>query len=63
MLTNLESLSLDRIHNMLKMFLPSSGSEQGYDFTEVELRRFLSRLIEEGKLECSGGQYKIRRSS
>lgn len=63
MLTNLESLPLQRIHNMLKMFLPASGSERGYDHTEAELRRFLSKLIEDGKLECSGGQYKIRRNS
>ena len=51
-----------RIHNMLKMFLPPSGSERGYDHSEAELRRFLSRLTEDGKLEHSGGQYKIKRS-
>ena len=63
MLTNLESLPLARIHNMLKMFLPPSGGEPGYDYSEAELRRFLSQLIEDGKLECSGGQYSIRRAS
>ena len=62
MLTNLESLPLARIHNMLKMFLPPSGSERGYYHTEAELRRFLSRLVEDGKLEQSGGQYKIKRA-
>lgn len=42
MLTNLDSLPLARIHNMLKMFL---STEERYDFTEVELRRFLSRCV------------------
>ena len=32
----------------------------GYDRTEQELQRFLSRMVEDGKLEHSGGQYKIR---
>ncbi|KAL3914904.1 MAG: hypothetical protein SGPRY_007457, partial [Prymnesium sp.] len=39
MLTNLDTLPLARIHNMLKMFL----SSEDHDFTEAELRRFLSR--------------------
>ena len=29
MLTNLESLPLARIHNMLKMFVPASGADRG----------------------------------
>ncbi len=61
MLTNLESLPLGRIHNMLKMFVPASGGEHGYDRTEPELQRFLNRLVEEGKLEMVQGSYKIRR--
>ena len=60
MLTNLESLPLDRIHNMLKMFVQSENGDGGYDRTEQELQRFLSRMVEDGKLEHSGGQYKIR---
>ena len=61
MLTNLESLPLQRIHNMLKMFVPASGNEQGYDRTEQELQRFLNHLVENGKLELSGGQYRVRK--
>ena len=34
MLTNLESLPLDRIHNMLKMFVQSDDGNGGYDRTE-----------------------------
>ena len=61
MLTNLESLPLGRIHNMLKMFVPATGGERGYDRSENELQRFLDHLVECGKLELSAGQYKIKR--
>lgn len=54
------SLPLSRIHNMLRMFVPASGGDRGYDRSEAELQRFLNRLCEDGKLEMSGGQYKIR---
>jgi len=63
MLTNLESLPLQRIHNMLKMFVPATGGERGYDRSEQELHRFLNHLVEDGKLELSAGQYSIRRST
>ena len=59
MLTNLESLPLSRIHNMLRMFVPASGGDRGYDRSEAELQRFLNRLVEDGKLELSAGQYRI----
>jgi anaphase-promoting complex subunit 2 len=62
MLTNLESLPLGRIHNMLRMFVPAQGAERGYDRSEAELQRFLNRLVEDGKLEVSAGQFKIRAS-
>jgi len=62
MLTNLESLPLGRIHNMLRMFVPAQGTERGYDRSEAELQRFLNRLVEDGKLEVSAGQFKIRAS-
>ena len=42
MLTNLESLPLDRIHNMLKMFVQSDDGNGGYDRTEqARLRGFV----------------------
>ena len=63
MLTNLESLPLSRIHNMLKMFVQPTDGERGYDRSEQELQRFLNHLAEDGKLEVSGGQYRIRRQA
>ena len=44
-------------------FVPQQGTERGYDRTEAELQRFLNRLVEDGKLEASGGHFKIRRAS
>ena len=61
MLTNLTELPLARINNMLRMFVPASGGDRGYDRSEAELQRFLQRLVEDGKLELSAGMYKIRR--
>ena len=62
MLTNLGTLPLGRIHNMLRMFVPAQGADRGYDRSEPELQRFLNRLVEDGKLEMSQGQYKIKKS-
>ena len=45
MLTNLESLPLDRIHNMLKMFVQSDDGNGGYDRTEQARLRGLSSLL------------------
>ena len=45
MLTNLESLPLDRIHNMLKMFVQSDDGNGGYDRTEQARLRALSSLL------------------
>ena len=35
------SLPLSRIHNMLRMFVPASGGDRGYDRSEAELQRHL----------------------
>lgn len=48
MLTNLETLPFARVHNMLKMFL---SSEDRYEYTEIELRRLLTRYA--GPRPCS----------
>ena len=45
MLTNLESLPLDRIHNMLKMFVQSDDGNGGYDRTEQARSRDSSLSI------------------
>ncbi|CAK9234248.1 unnamed protein product [Sphagnum troendelagicum] len=56
MLTNFDSLPLDRIHNMLKMFV----SDPPYDKTLQQLQGFLGRLISEEKLEVRDGLYRRR---
>uniref|UniRef100_A0A7S0IYA2 Anaphase-promoting complex subunit 2 n=1 Tax=Calcidiscus leptoporus TaxID=127549 RepID=A0A7S0IYA2_9EUKA len=63
MLTNIESLPLERIHNMLKMFLPANDNDRGYDRSEAELQRFLNSLVEDGKLDFSSSMYRIRKGS
>ena len=50
MLANLGKLPLDRIHNMLKMFV--AGSEHKYNKTAQELNVFLQFLVKQGKLIC-----------
>ncbi|KAL3697240.1 hypothetical protein R1sor_011316 [Riccia sorocarpa] len=56
MLTNFESLPLDRIHNMLKMFV----SDPPYDKSLAQLQGFLARLVAEEKLEFREGSYRRR---
>jgi anaphase-promoting complex subunit 2 len=58
MLTNFPSLPLDRIHNMLKMFV----SEPPYDRTSDQLAAFLAQLVAEDKVVMEGNQYKRRTS-
>lgn len=56
MLTNFDSLSLERIHNMLKMFV----SEPPYDKSAAELEALLSRLVADEKLTLDRGSYRRR---
>ena len=56
MLTNFPSLPLDRIHNMLKMFV----SEPPYDKTSDQLEAFLAQLVAEDKVVQEGNQYRRR---
>merc|ERR1711920_58632 len=55
MLTNYTSLPLGRIHNFLQMFM----TDPLYTQTEVQLREFLTRLCQEGKLEFNGSNYSL----
>jgi len=57
MLTNLGKLPLDRIHNMLKMFV--STSEHRYEKTPQQLSSFLEHLCKQDKLEFVDGMYKL----
>ena len=59
MLTNLGSLGLSRIHEMLKMYV-SGGSDVSYSKTPQQLGIFLQHLCKEEKLERGpDGMYKI----
>jgi len=59
MLQRLDELSLDRIHNNLKMFA-TSGSDHQYNMTMRQLSGFLQKMCKDEKLECgAGGMYKL----
>ena len=58
MLSNLGELSLNRIHNTLKMFV--TGSEIKYNKTPQQLSLVLQKLCKEEKIECGAdGMYKL----
>ena len=57
MLQNLESLTLERIHSMLRMFAVQ-GPDAG-DFTLQHLKAFLDRRVREQKLVFSSGVYRL----
>lgn len=54
MLTNQGAMPLQRIVMMLKIAVPG-----GFPFSNEELREFLAGMVAKGKLEVSGGNYKI----
>ncbi|XP_040378960.1 anaphase-promoting complex subunit 2 [Oryza brachyantha] len=58
MLTNFGSMTLDRIHNTLKMFCIA---EPSYDKSLQQLQGFLSGLVSDEKLEMRDGSYLLRK--
>ncbi|KAG0461711.1 hypothetical protein HPP92_022008 [Vanilla planifolia] len=58
MLTNFGSMTLDRIHNTLKMFCIA---EPSYDKSLQQLQSFLAVLTAEEKLELRDGQYFLKK--
>lgn len=56
MLTNLDSLPLERIHQMLKMF---ASHGPGVEFSQEELKHFLQRKVREHALVFAGGVYHL----
>lgn len=54
MLQNLKSCSLERVHNMLKLFVKVPV----YDRTQDQLAGLLGRMVEEGRIECQAGMFK-----
>uniref|UniRef100_A0A8D8R059 Anaphase-promoting complex subunit 2 n=1 Tax=Cacopsylla melanoneura TaxID=428564 RepID=A0A8D8R059_9HEMI len=61
MLTNLDGLPLERIHQMLKMFA-SQGPPSSMECSLQELRKFLDRKVHEHKLLFSGSYYRLPKS-
>ncbi|KAK3128050.1 hypothetical protein QOZ80_7AG0581940 [Eleusine coracana subsp. coracana] len=58
MLTNFGSMTLDRIHNTLKMFCMADLS---YDKSLQQLQSFLSGLVSDEKLEFRDGAYLLKK--
>lgn len=56
MLTNFDALPLDRIHNMLKMFV----TDPPYDRTMEQLSEFMGQLSTQDKVVLEGNVYKRR---
>lgn len=54
MLNNFPSLGLDRIHQMLGMFI-----EGGFSESQADLKKFLDRKVNEGVLAYTAGEYKL----
>lgn len=62
MLSSQGSMSIERIHSMLKLMINTDSGGAGdnavkYDMTVVNLRRFLQTLIDSDKLEYIDGMY------
>nr|XP_056716683.1 anaphase-promoting complex subunit 2 [Euleptes europaea] len=60
MLTNLESLSLERIHSMLKIFVMTGPMVTEIDIQE--LQGFLQKKVRDQQLIYSGGVYRLPKS-
>ncbi|PQE14132.1 Cullin family protein [Rutstroemia sp. NJR-2017a BVV2] len=57
MLTNSSSqMALGQISMMLKMLIA-----EGFPYSNEELQEWLGRKVEEGKVECSAGKYKLKK--
>lgn len=60
MLTNLDSLTLERIHTMLRMFVANGPVVTEMDVNELEA--FLQRKVREHQLMVSMGVYRLPKS-
>ncbi len=60
MLSNMGKLPIDRMHNLLKIFM-SGGSELPYDKTLPGLSTLLTAMRDSGKLEFTDGTYSLAR--
>lgn len=55
MLTNLGNLSLDRLHNMLRVFVVGEPKYEGR--SQEQLAGFLQVLVSQGKVDVNNGIY------
>lgn len=56
MLQNLKQMPLEKVHEMLKMFVKTPV----YDKTQDQLAAFLRRMVAEGKIEVQAGLFRIK---
>lgn len=56
MLTNLDSMPLERIHQLLRMF---ASHGPGVEFSQDELKHFLQRKVREHALIFAAGVYQL----
>lgn len=61
MLTNLETMTLERIHSMLRMFVATGPVVTEMDVNE--LQAFLQRKVRDHQLIVSAGVYRLPKSS
>lgn len=61
MLTNLDSMTLDRIHSMLRMFVATGPVVTEMDINELEA--FLQKKVREHQLMVSAGVYRLPKSN
>uniref|UniRef100_A0A3Q3E7X7 Anaphase-promoting complex subunit 2 n=1 Tax=Labrus bergylta TaxID=56723 RepID=A0A3Q3E7X7_9LABR len=61
MLTNLDTMTLDRIHSMLRMFVATGPVVTEMDINELEA--FLQRKVREHQLLASAGVYRLPKST
>lgn len=57
MLTNLNPMPLERIHQMLKMF--ASHGPTAVEFSQDELKNFLQRKVRQHELVFAAGVYQL----
>lgn len=61
MLTNLDTMTLERIHTMLRMFVATGPVVTEMDVNELEA--FLQRKVREHQLIMSGSVYRLPKSN
>ena len=62
MLTNLEALPVERIHQMLKMFTLGTASSGNSECSLQQLKQFLDSKVKQQLLTFSTGMYRLPKS-